>query len=67
MESLKARGCCTEKQLESTLENSERIGSYFSTCSKLDSYNWAQEVPEAISPRLWRSGSRMPESFLKGM
>lgn len=52
MESLKARGCCTEKQLETTLENSERIGSYFSTCSKLDSYNWLREVSGTDIPEI---------------
>ncbi len=44
MESLKARGCCTEKQLEISSDNAERIDSYFSSCSKLDSYNWLREV-----------------------
>jgi cell fate regulator YaaT (PSP1 superfamily) len=52
MDSLKARGCCTEKQLEITAENSERVDSYFSSCSKLDSYNWLREVDPADIPEV---------------
>ena len=56
MECLKARGCCTEKQLETSAENSERIDSYFSSCSKLDSYNWLRkisnmDIPEVVEIR----------------
>ncbi|MCK4746019.1 MAG: hypothetical protein KAT15_03250 [Bacteroidales bacterium] len=56
MESLKARGCCTEKQLEISVDNTERIDFYFSSCSKLDSYNWLREVsnndiPEVVEIR----------------
>jgi cell fate regulator YaaT (PSP1 superfamily) len=56
MESLKARGCCTEKQLEISNDNSERIDLYFSSCSKLDSYDWLREVsgkdiPEVVEIR----------------
>ncbi|MEN8156327.1 MAG: regulatory iron-sulfur-containing complex subunit RicT [Bacteroidota bacterium] len=50
MESLKARGCCAEKQAEVSGDNSERIDSYFSSCSKLDSYNWLREVSEIDIP-----------------
>jgi cell fate regulator YaaT (PSP1 superfamily) len=52
MESLKARGCCTEKQLEISGDNAERIDSYFSTCSKLDSYNWLREVSDMDIPEV---------------
>ncbi|MCK4751696.1 MAG: hypothetical protein KAT15_31785, partial [Bacteroidales bacterium] len=51
MESLKARGCCSEKQLDINGENTDRITAYFSSCSKLDSYNWLREI----------SGSDIPE------
>jgi cell fate regulator YaaT (PSP1 superfamily) len=56
MESLKARGCCREDQLEISSENRERINSYFSSCSKLDSFNWLREVsgediPEVVEVR----------------
>lgn len=50
MESLKARGCCSEKQLEINGENRDRIDSYFSTCSKLDSFNWLREVSDSDIP-----------------
>lgn len=52
MESLKARGCCSEKQLEISSDNTDRIDSYFSSCSKLDSYNWLREVSEMDIPEV---------------
>jgi cell fate regulator YaaT (PSP1 superfamily) len=52
MESLKARGCCSEKQLEVSGYNKDRIDSYFSTCSKLDTYNWLRELDDADIPEL---------------
>ncbi len=52
MESLKARGCCTKKMLEISADNSERINSYFSSCSKLESYNWLREVSEMDIPEV---------------
>jgi len=56
MDSQKARGCCSEKQLEINGDNRDRIDSYFSSCSKLDAYNWMREVsdmdiPEAVEIR----------------
>lgn len=52
MDSLKARGCCYEKQLEISGNNSDRIDSYFSTCSKLDSFNWLREVSDMDIPEV---------------
>jgi cell fate regulator YaaT (PSP1 superfamily) len=52
MESLKARGCCKERQLEINDENQERIDSYFGGCSKLESYNWLREVSEMEIPEV---------------
>ncbi len=52
MESLKARGCCNEKQLEVNEDNLERIDSYFNGCSKLESYNWLREVSDMDIPEL---------------
>ncbi len=52
MESLKARGCCKEKQLEINDENQERITSYFGGCSKLESYNWLREVTDLDIPEV---------------
>jgi cell fate regulator YaaT (PSP1 superfamily) len=50
MESLKARGCCKEAQLEINEQNLERINSYFGGCSKLESYNWMREVSDIEIP-----------------
>lgn len=52
MESLKARGCCSEKQTEINGENRDRVDSYFSTCSKLDSYNWLREISDTDIPEV---------------
>ncbi len=52
MESLKARGCCHERQLEINEENSDRIGHYFSTCAMLDSFNWLREVSDMDIPEV---------------
>jgi cell fate regulator YaaT (PSP1 superfamily) len=52
MDSLKTRGCCKEKQLEVIGDNLERIDSYFSSCSKLDSYNWLREVSDLDIPEI---------------
>jgi cell fate regulator YaaT (PSP1 superfamily) len=56
MDSLKTRGCCKEKYLETTGDNLDRIDSYFSGCSKLDSYDWlrevsVQDIPEVVEVR----------------
>jgi cell fate regulator YaaT (PSP1 superfamily) len=52
MESLKARGCCNEKQLEINDVNHESINSYFGGCTKLESYNWLREVSELEVPEV---------------
>ena len=52
MESLKARGCCKEKQLEVNDDNLQRIDSYFGGCSKLESYDWLREVSEQDIPEV---------------
>ena len=52
MDSLKARGCCRERQLEINNDNTESIAYYFSTCAKLDSFNWLREVADLDIPEL---------------
>ena len=52
MESLKARGCCKERQLEVNDENLERVDSYFGGCSKLESYDWLREVKDHDIPEI---------------
>lgn len=56
MENLKSRGCCNEMQLQVSGDNSERADHYFSSCGKLDSYDWLREVsgkdiPEVVEIR----------------
>lgn len=50
MDSQRARGCCSEKQLEINGDNRDRIDSYFSSCSKLDAFNWMREVSDMDIP-----------------
>jgi len=52
MESLKSRGCCREEQLEINNDNIESVGYYFSSCAKLDSYNWLREVSDIDIPEV---------------
>ncbi len=52
MESLKARGCCREKQLEISGYNSQAVDLYFSSCAKLDSYDWLREVSDSDIPEV---------------
>jgi len=52
MESLKARGCCTSRELEITGSNSESMDAYFSSCSKLDSYDWLRELSNSDIPEV---------------
>ena len=52
MDSLKARGCCSEKQLEINGDNTDRIDAYFTSCSKLDSYNWLREISDIDIPEV---------------
>lgn len=48
MESAQARGCCSQKRLKISNDNSDRISNYFSQCGKLDSYNWLREISADI-------------------
>jgi gliding motility-associated lipoprotein GldH len=52
MDSLKTRGCCKEKNLRIDGDNLDRIDSYFSGCSKLDTYDWLREVSDSDIPEL---------------
>jgi len=52
MDSLKTRGCCKEKNLQINGDNLDRIDSYFSGCSKLDTYDWLREVSDSDIPEL---------------
>lgn len=46
MDELIHRGCCENDCRENPNENSDRVISYFSKCSKLDDYNWLRGLPE---------------------
>ncbi len=52
MESLKSRGCCREQHLQINGDNRDRIDAYFSSCSKLDSYDWLREVSNRDIPEI---------------
>ena len=52
MDSLKARGCCSQKQLEISGDNTDRIDAYFTSCCKLDSFNWLREISEIDIPEV---------------
>lgn len=57
MDSLLARGCCSEKELKNQNDNKEKIDSYFNPCCKLDAYNWLRElainfdIPDVVEVR----------------
>ncbi|MDA3822565.1 MAG: regulatory iron-sulfur-containing complex subunit RicT [Bacteroidales bacterium] len=46
MDSKIARGCCSDKQLEISNDNKDRLVNYFDQCAKLDSFNWLRELSE---------------------
>ncbi len=46
MDEIKHRGCCTGACNENINDNKDKITNYFSSCSKLDDYNWLREFPE---------------------
>lgn len=48
MDSARARGCCSQKDLEINNDNTDRISNYFSQCGKLDSFNWLREISDEI-------------------
>ena len=39
-----SRGCCSDKQLEITSDNTDRLEYYFDKCAKLDTFNWLREI-----------------------
>lgn len=57
MECKIARGCCSEKQLDISNDNTDRLEYYFDSCGKLESFNWLRElsgdfdIPEIIEVR----------------
>ncbi|MEZ5069472.1 MAG: regulatory iron-sulfur-containing complex subunit RicT [Bacteroidales bacterium] len=52
MDSLQARGCCSEQHLDINNDNSDRIHHYFSPCAKLDSFNWLREISDMDIPEV---------------
>lgn len=47
MDELIHRGCCENDCKENLNENSEKITTYFSKCSKLDDFDWLRDIPES--------------------
>lgn len=48
MDSMIARGCCSDKQLKTNNENKDKLEHYFDSCGKLDSYNWMRDLTEGM-------------------
>lgn len=44
MDSMIARGCCSQKDLGVANDNKDRLENYFDQCGKLDSFNWLREI-----------------------
>jgi len=40
------RGLCNKKIMDGLNENQERISSFFSTCAKLDDFDWLRDLPK---------------------
>jgi cell fate regulator YaaT (PSP1 superfamily) len=49
MDELMHRGCCQNACNEEHNENKDKATTYFSSCSKLDTYDWLREIPEGIA------------------
>lgn len=47
MDELMHRGCCRNFCTEENNDIKEKAEYYFSSCSKLDTYNWLRDIPEA--------------------
>ncbi len=45
MDEMIHRGCCFGSCNEDLNDNTEKSTSYFSSCSKLDDYNWLRDLP----------------------
>ncbi len=45
MDEMIHRGCCSGLCKEDLNDNTEKSTSYFSSCSKLDDYNWLRDLP----------------------
>jgi cell fate regulator YaaT (PSP1 superfamily) len=48
MEGMISRGCCSDKQLEISNDNKDRLEYYFDSCAKLDSFNWLREISDGF-------------------
>lgn len=47
MDELMHRGCCQGICKENQADGKDIISNYFSSCSKLDDYNWLRDIPQA--------------------
>jgi len=47
MEELMKRGCCNGECTESLTDNNNTISAYFSSCNKLDEYDWLRDIPKS--------------------
>ena len=46
MDELMNRGCCNGECTEDLNDNKDRLSTYFSSCCKLDEYDWLRDIPE---------------------
>ncbi len=57
MDSLFARGCCSEQNLDINNDNNDRLTNYFSPCGKLEAFNWLRDfspdndIPDVVEIR----------------
>ncbi len=47
MDELMNRGCCNGGCTEDLNDTNDRLSTYFSSCCKLDEYDWLKDIPEA--------------------
>ena len=49
MDELLNRGCCHGSCIEDQSDNNDNVSAYFSSCGKLDNYDWMKDLPETGS------------------
>ncbi|MCK4921490.1 MAG: hypothetical protein KAS71_10620 [Bacteroidales bacterium] len=47
MDELMNRGCCNGECTEDLTDNKNKVSAYFSSCNKLDEYDWLRDIPES--------------------
>lgn len=47
MDELMNRGCCNGECTEDLTDNKNKVSAYFSSCNKLDEYDWLWDIPKS--------------------